>query len=70
MPSLLLGLPNKREGEQENLHTFSDNTICSLHFAEPIQNNLLVALEHLEILVFLEILALLEHLEKKLEPLA
>ena len=26
MPSLLLGLPNKREGEQENLHTFSDNT--------------------------------------------
>ena len=26
MPSLLLGWPNKREGEQKILHTFSDNT--------------------------------------------
>ena len=26
MPSLLLGWPNRREGEQRNLHIFSDNT--------------------------------------------
>ena len=39
MPSLLLGWPNKREGEQKILHTFSDNTRSSRRTRVPEESS-------------------------------